>query len=386
MAKDFNLTSKTGRERLKPRREPYWHRIEKGLYLGYRKPEQGEGTWIARRQDAEGKKKYQALGTMADAKDAVDEKRAFDRAKAAALQWAGNIEIGIDDRGQTVADVCREYVADLKVRKGTAAAADAEGRFKRLVYGSSIGKTLIAKLSSGAVLKWRNALIPDGEIDTRQSKDSANRNLNALKAALNFGRDRLNLVASDVGWVGVAPFKDVGRRRTGFLTVEERGKLIAACPEDLANLVKALLLTAARPGELAGACVKDFDKEQGTIELTGKTGHRVATLSSAARTLFAQLSQDRIGNAPLLPRVDGGHWNKDGWKKPFKAAVAAAGLPASTVAYTLRHVAITELVNSGADSFIVAKLAGTSTAMIDKHYGHLRHDKTRARLDAVRMI
>jgi hypothetical protein len=27
-----------------------------------------------------------------------------------------------------------------------------------------------------------------------------------------------------------------------------------------------------------------------------------------------------------------------------------------------------------------------STAMIDKHYGHLRHDQTRARLDAVSMV
>ena len=35
--------------------------------------------------------------------------------------------------------------------------------------------------------------------------------------------------------------------------------------------------------------------------------------------------------------------------------------------------------------FLVAKLAGTSTAMIDKHYGFLRHTQTRASLDAVAM-
>ena len=54
--------------------------------------------------------------------------------------------------------------------------------------------------------------------------------------------------------------------------------------------------------------------------------------------------------------------------------------------YTLRHVAISEMIAAGMDSFLVAKLAGTSTAMIDKHYGHLRHDQTRARLDAVAMV
>jgi site-specific recombinase XerD len=101
---------------------------------------------------------------------------------------------------------------------------------------------------------------------------------------------------------------------------------------------------------------------------------------------FAELCQDRIGNVPLLARQRGERWDKDAWKKPFKVAVRAAKLPADTVMYTLRHVAITELVNSGMDSFVVARLAGTSTAMIDKHYGQLRHDKTRTRLDAVRMV
>ena len=31
------------------------------------------------------------------------------------------------------------------------------------------------------------------------------------------------------------------------------------------------------------------------------------------------------------------------------------------------------MIAGGVDSFLVAKLAATSTAMIDKHYGHLRH-------------
>jgi hypothetical protein len=54
--------------------------------------------------------------------------------------------------------------------------------------------------------------------------------------------------------------------------------------------------------------------------------------------------------------------------------------------YTLRHVAISELIMGGMDSFIVARLAGTSVAMIEKHYGHLRHKDTRLKLDAVRMM
>jgi hypothetical protein len=52
----------------------------------------------------------------------------------------------------------------------------------------------------------------------------------------------------------------------------------------------------------------------------------------------------------------------------------------------VRHTAISELIAGGMDTFIVARLAGTSTGMIDKHYGHLRHEQTRVRLDAVALM
>ena len=44
------------------------------------------------------------------------------------------------------------------------------------------------------------------------------------------------------------------------------------------------------------------------------------------------------------------------------------------MAYTLRHSAITDLVTGGLDLLTVAQLAGTSVAMIERHYGHLRGD------------
>ena len=61
-------------------------------------------------------------------------------------------------------------------------------------------------------------------------------------------------------------------------------------------------------------------------------------------------------------------------------------MPEDTVAYTLRHTAISELVMAGVDSVLIARVAGTSVQMISEHYAHLRHEDTRARLDAVRML
>ncbi len=44
------------------------------------------------------------------------------------------------------------------------------------------------------------------------------------------------------------------------------------------------------------------------------------------------------------------------------------------------------MMRAGIDVFTVAKLTGTSVSMIEKNYGHLRHDEVKAKLDKIRMI
>ena len=377
-----DLTTKTYRKDLEPRREPYWSRLNEGLYLGYRVLQKAPlhiGTWIARSQDG-AKKTYQALG----------QHELYDDAKKAALAWAGRVEAGVTDKPPTVQAACEHYVTHQRTEKSDKAANDAEGRFKRLVYGTAFGKTKLDKLNTIKVRAWRNAQIPKGDDfddDTvRRAKDSTNRNLATLKAALNLAhRDRLT--SSDDAWKTVTAFEKVGKRRTIFLNTDERRKLVAQCGAGLRELVTALLLTGIRPGELAGCDVADFDKLTGTLNIRiSKTEARTVPLSTAAIEHFKAATKDRIGAAPLIPDAFGKRWNKDAWKKPFKAAVVAAGLPDKTVIYTLRHCAITELIAGGMDSHLVAKIAGTSTAMIDANYGHLRVDKTRALMDKTAML
>jgi integrase len=375
-----DISKSTVRAKLVPRREPYWARLAAGLYVGFRKPEQGDGTWIARRRNDEGKQEYHALGTVDD----------FDKAARQVRAWAESKEHGVVGGALTVKDACEHYVKHLKLSKGANSAADAEGRFRRLIDSEKIGKVELAKLRTSDIKAWLSAQLDiddeeDDEEDLRRAKDSANRNLASLKAALNLAmHDRL--VSTDAGWKTVRAFKDVGRRRMGYVPLEQRTSLMAACPTDLRNLVKAMLLTGARPGELAKLTVNDFEKGQRTAALAGKTGFRIVTLSTAASAFFEEMAKSKIGNAPLLTQQSGQPWNKDAWKKVFRAAVKSAELPDDVVMYSLRHTAISEMIASGMDSFVVARLAGTSTAMIDKHYGHLRHDATRARLDAVQML
>jgi site-specific recombinase XerD len=46
----------------------------------------------------------------------------------------------------------------------------------------------------------------------------------------------------------------------------------------------------------------------------------------------------------------------------------------------MRHSVITDLVTGGLDLLTVALLSGTSVAMIERHYGHLRAEHAAAAL------
>lgn len=376
-----SIVSKTARDKLPARREPYFARVQTGLYVGFRKLTEGDGTWIARRRNEAGKQEYKALGTLPS----------FDDAVKATLEWSKAADAGVSTKTTTVNDACEHYVKHLGLHKGASSKSDAEGRFKRLVYDSKLGRIDLSKLRTSHVKDWLAEQISEieesaeDEDDLRRAKDSANRNLASLKAALNLAlHDRL--VATDAGWKTVTKFKDVGRRRQSFLPADQRSAFIEACAEDIRQLVKAMLFTAARPGELAKASVKHFDRRQGTLALDGKTGYRIVSLSSSAIQFFKEQINDKIADASIFTTEYGQRWNKDSWKKPIKEAAKAAKLPPTIVMYSLRHTAISEMIANGIDSFEVARMAGTSTEMIDKHYGHLRHDRMRAKLDAIALF
>ena len=90
--------------------------------------------------------------------------------------------------------------------------------------------------------------------------------------------------------------------------------------------------------------------------------------------LLTAQAANKLPSAPLLMRANGKAWDKDSWKLPIGAAVAAAGLPGDATAYTLRHSTITDLVSAGLPLLTIAQISGTSAEMIERHYGHLASD------------
>lgn len=377
-----DLKSKTARRKLAPRREPYWHRLAAGFHIGFRALAQGDGTWIARKTENT-EKRYQALGTFDD----------FDDAVKAAQAWRDATEVGIVKFDSTVVDACNDYLKDIKTRKGDKAAKDAEGRFRRLVFDAPLARIPLAKLTPKVLRDWLHkqvAELDDEAVEDeeeeeiiRRSKDTANRNLRTLKAALNLAK-RNCLVQTDFAWVGVEQFVGVDARREGVLSRKQREDLIAHCRDDFRPFIQALLLTGARPGEVARVVAADIDMVHGTLGLTGKTGRRTVTLSTKAKHFFE--SERKAGNGFVFVNSWGNPWTKDTWKEQFRAAADLASLPSNFVVYHLRHTAISEMLIAGLSPGVVAQLAGTSIEMIYKYYGHLLHDHTRELLDRVHVV
>lgn len=356
-----SIDRSTTRAKLEPRREPYWGApIERGLFIGFRKLESG-GTWIARWRDEDGRQRYQSLGHA----DVVS----YEDARTKARAWRKGLAAGVEATGtETIEDACKAYVADLRAEGREDTAIDAEGRFNRTVYTTSFGKLKLATLRTAKIKDWRTKL--------DMAAASKNRTLTALKAALNKAvAGRLVEAGKAIEWQQVKALEAKNRREV-YLDAKQRQRFIEHLPEELQPFMRALYLTALRPGAMAEAKVEDFDSRSGSLFIRAHDkghGKRTISLSAEATALFRTQAKRKLPLAPLFAQPNGDHWRKELWAAPVRAAILPAKLPPGTVAYSLRHSAITDLLTAGADPLTVCKQAGTSMVMLEKHYAHLLH-------------
>ncbi len=368
------------RGRLAVRRDPYWQRLSEGRYVGFRRLSASTpGTWLARSYDG-AKYHSKPLGDFAT----IDAKDRYDAAKAAAEEWFNHLNKGGSTKRLTVKAACEARVEDRRIEKSEAAAADVDGRFKRLVYGDDkqiaidpIANIELAKLTPRHLSDWKARVLAKGG-----TRGSYNRNATALRAALNLSYSRLD-VASNHAWRNeLKPFKDADGQRELYLKRPAREKLLDKATPEAKRYIRTMLLLPLRPGDVAKLLVEHFDAHQKTLSIpSGKTKTRVIPLTGEVVTHLKACAANKLPLAPLVSRDDGSEWKKEAWRDAIQVAAAAAKLPAATCAYTLRHCVITDLVIGGVDLFTVAKLAGTSIKMIEKHYGHLGGKHARKALE-----
>jgi len=367
----------SSREALRPRKEPYWTKRSDGQFVGYRRTPDSSGNWHARFRLKTGDQLTRGLGAL----DEYPAHERYSRAVALADEWFQHLSKGGSTTRRTVLDACDAYVEHARQENGDAAAEDLAGRYRRWVEKDPIGEIELAKLDRADVKAYRQRLVRapkksrDGAQEAR-SKDTVNRDMAAVRSALNLAY-RDGVVITDFAWrEPLKAFKNATKRRSLYLDMEQRRAFIKAAPRDLAMFLRCLCALPLRPGALAGLVVADFDIRIGELKVGQDKhgGQRRIVLPKQVADVLVEAAKDKLPAAPLLSRADGKAWNKDAWKDPIKDAAKLADLPDATTAYTLRHSVITDLVTGGLDLLTVAQISGTSVAMIEQHYGHLRSD------------
>lgn len=391
----MDITKATGRRRLPSRREPYWRRVRRGCYIGYRA---GSNTWIARVRSRQGEQHYKALG---DANTL-----SFDEAARSADVWFTQLAshaTRAPKRG-TVADALIAYIGWLKDNGRESTATDANGRFKLLVEKDPIASERLEDLTQEDLINWRN------RIKNGRTPRTVNRHVRAVVAALNQAL-RLGFTGSPIAWrLESLADTDDHDEVTVFLSAEQRQSMISTAGPQFAAFLRGLNETGARPGELARAKVSDFDGVSGVLTLRHKKGRGVKTrvrtvyLPDEAIPFLKEHIKGREANSPLFPTPTGGFWDRHMWAKTFRKVAAAVNkliaepnvaiidsrkdqltpIPDGASAYSFRHARISELLQLyKIDPIAVARQTGTSLEMIEKHYFRFFPSAFRSQLQAI---
>jgi integrase len=366
------IENRTQRQKLAAGKR-HWQVLEPGLAVGYRRPNRGgAGSWYVRAQIGD-THRLSALGTADDLAEADGVTILnWKQAQVMAREWATR-QTGAGPR--TVAQAVDAYVADLRARRGDAAAKDADGRLKKYLL-PFLARKRLADVTEADVRAVRNAMVKgDDEETIRRSRDSANRVLRIVKATLG----------KSGPWRDVETFTDVGEARKIILSDAEQQRLIDACEPDLRDFALLVAWTGARPGkELTERRVRDFDPAARTLTVSSNKGYRgarrtrVVYLDDQALALLRRLASGKRPDQHLLTTVAGGPWAKSVHIRRVKAAVEKAGLDPDTNLYALRHSYISRALRVGVPVKAVADQCGTSIAMIQKHYAkHIPGDQQR---------
>lgn len=396
-----DLSTRNARKRLKARSAPYWQKLAVGRALGYMATagSRRAGRWQVRLAagGTSSGYRFRALGAAddlphvpADGEDVLTYQDAL-AAAAAWDPWAP--DDGSDEPTgplDTVADVMAAYLAWADEHRKSAASMRTEAKAHIL---PELGEVPVAKLTAARIRAWHEALAKkparirsakDGEQRTkpkprtdeekRARRATANRILTILKAALNRAWTEEQITCEPV-WKRVTPFRNVERSRARYLDPEEIKRLLNAIDEpQFRDLVAGAVYTGARYQELARLHVEDVHLDSGSVVIrTSKAGKaRAVYLNDEAVSLFESLTAGRAPSDHVFLKPDATPWGKSQTRDRLLAACKAAEIDPPITFHGLRHsYASLYLMAGGGLADLAKQLGHATTAMVQRHYGHL---------------
>jgi integrase len=247
---------------------------------------------------------------------------------------------------------------------------------KRFLQDVATGKTA-ADIKTG---KYGRARVTGG-------KGTASRTLGLLGGIFAY--------AIDMGHIEINPVHGVKRfadhKNDRFLSENELVQLgdalrqAVAAGENYAGIaiIRLLIFTGARKGEIESLKWREIDFERGLLRLEdSKTGQKIVALNAGTLEILAALP--RIDNSEyVFPACKGesrGHFQ--GVPKVWRKVRSLAGLENLRL-HDLRHSFASIAVSAGASLPIVGALLGHRDAATTQRYAHLSDDPVRSVSDAV---
>ena len=241
----------------------------------------------------------------------------------------------------------------------------------KLYVGPNFGKREPKEILPLDIARVKNRLLKT------RSPQSVKHVLELLRRIINFGVN--HQLCDGIGFRIDMP--KVDNIRTEDLSTDELNRLLEAIEADphpqAGNIMKLVLYSGMRRGEIFKLKIQDIDFDRGFIHIDDPKGGKAQKipLNPPARNLLLDIIENREGNSPyVFPGKDGGQ------RQTIAAQVRrireAAGLPQDfRPLHGLRHVYASMLASSGqVDMYTLQKLLTHKDPQMTQRYAHLRDE------------
>lgn len=198
--------------------------------------------------------------------------------------------------------------------------------------------------------------------------------------------------ATEWGWIDHPPTKikrlKENSGRVTYLTPGQIERMLEAAKEDQSPKVYPFIViglgTAMRRMEILSIRLEHIDLERRTIYIPeAKAGARVQPMTKQlADFLQGYVEVAEPGQEWLFPSLGSKTGHTVAIEKAFRRVVTNAGLdPSQIIRHTLRHTAITHLVQAGVDLPTVKRISGHKTLAMVEKYAHQNGEHIQAAMD-----
>ena len=326
--------------------------------------------------------------TRTQAEEYIEKVRRDAKDDRLSLPKGRKIALGFGEAGD-------KYIQKLEEEGGKDLAAKRRRLNQHLI--PFFGDTPLSKVSTFDVERYKKAraltkAVPGGEKNRPKdetslkltSKGTINRELAVLSHLFN--------KAVEWGWIQARPaiirrFPESQGRIT-YLTVDQVKELVECAKQDQNPQIYPFIVigleTAMRKMEILRIRKEDVDLQRRIISIPqAKAGSREQPITQhLAEFLESHIAMQPEGTPWLFPSEAAKDGHTTDVRKAFRRVVETAGLnPDEVVRHTLRHTAITRLIQAGVDLPTVKRISGHKTLIMVERYAHQNGEHIQAAMD-----